>query len=95
MTRQWFMVMVQSVRRKRVKTANQEKAIAELHAQNPQLKNKFKILKLTWNTKILKSVKPYRLLLIDVETRDEANLTIEEDLLHDLEQKICRIFHSE
>jgi hypothetical protein len=35
-----FMVMVHSVRTNRVKRANQEKAIAELQPQNPQLKNK-------------------------------------------------------
>ncbi len=35
-----FTVMVHSVRTNRVETANKEKAIAELQAQNPQLKNK-------------------------------------------------------
>jgi hypothetical protein len=51
--------MAHSVRTSRVKTANQDKAIGELQAQNPQLRNKVKFLKLTWNPKSLKSGKPY------------------------------------
>jgi hypothetical protein len=87
--------MVHSVRTNRVKTADQEKAIAELQAQNPQLKNKVKFLKLTWKTKTLKSGKPYGPLLTDVETPDEANIMVEEGLLHGKEPKECEIFGSE
>jgi hypothetical protein len=49
-----FRVMVQAVRTYRIATANQEKAIAELQAQNLQLKDKVKFLKLTWKHKMLK-----------------------------------------
>jgi hypothetical protein len=41
-------VMVHAVRTNRIKTPNQEQAIAKRQAQNPQLKNKVKFLKLTW-----------------------------------------------
>jgi hypothetical protein len=42
-----FRVMVHAVRTNRIETANQEKALAELQAQNPQLKDTVKFLKLT------------------------------------------------
>ncbi len=42
-----FRVMVHAVRTNRNETANQEKALAELQAQNPQLKDKVKFQKLT------------------------------------------------
>ncbi len=41
-------IMVHAVGTNRIETANQEKALAELQAQNPQLKDKIKFLKLTW-----------------------------------------------
>ncbi len=81
------MVMVNSVRAIRVKRAIQGKAIAELQAQHPQLKNRVNFLKWTWNTKTLNSGKPYGLLLINVGMPDEANLMVEEGLLHNHEQK--------
>jgi hypothetical protein len=43
----WFRVMVHAVRANRIETANQEKALAEQQALNPQLKDKVKFLKLT------------------------------------------------
>ncbi len=45
---QRFRVMVHAVRTNRIKTANQEMALAELQAQNPQLKDKVKFMKLSW-----------------------------------------------
>ncbi len=69
-------VIVHSVRTNKVETANQEKAIAELQAQNSQLKDKVKFLKLSWKTKILKSGKLYGPLLIDMGTPDEANILV-------------------
>ncbi len=52
-------------------------------------------MKLTWKTKTLKSGKPYKPLLIDVGAPDEANIVVEEGLLHDHEPKECEIFVSE
>jgi hypothetical protein len=87
--------MVHSIRRNRVETANQEKAIAELQTQNPQLKNKLKFLKLAGKTKTMMSRKPYRPLLIDIGTLDKAYIIVEKGLLHDKEPKKCDIFFSE
>jgi hypothetical protein len=41
-----FMVKAHAVQTSRIKTSNQENAIAKLHAHNPQLKGKVKFLKL-------------------------------------------------
>jgi hypothetical protein len=45
---QWFKVIIDAVRTNKIETANQEQALAELQALNPQLKDKVKFLKLTW-----------------------------------------------
>ncbi len=50
-------VIVHAVRINRIETADQEKASAELQAQNPQLKDKVKFLRLTWKQKTLKASK--------------------------------------
>jgi hypothetical protein len=42
---QQFTVIAHAVRTNRVEMANQENALAELQAQNPQLKNIVKVLK--------------------------------------------------
>ncbi len=86
--------MVHAVRTNRIETANQEKTLAELQAQNPQLKDKVKFLKLTWKQKTLKAGKLHGPLLIDVGTPKEANALVLEDLLHDHELKNCELFHS-
>jgi DNA-binding transcriptional regulator LsrR (DeoR family) len=44
---------------------------------------------------MLKSGKQYGLLHIDVGTSDQANIMVEEGLLHDYELKQCKIFYSE
>jgi hypothetical protein len=92
---QWFRVMVHTVQTDRTETANQEKALAELQAQNPQLKDKVKFLKLTWKRKTLKAGKQHGPLLIDVRTPKEANTLVLEGLLNDHELKNCELFYSE
>jgi hypothetical protein len=67
-----FRVMVHAMRTNRTESANQEKALAELQAQNLQLKDKVKFLKLTWKLKTLKVGKLHGPLLIDVGTPEEA-----------------------
>jgi hypothetical protein len=52
-----FTVMAQSVRADRVEVANQEKALTELQAQNPELKGKVKFLKVAWQKRTLKDGK--------------------------------------
>jgi hypothetical protein len=91
----WFRVMVHAVRTNKIETASQEKALAELQDQNPQLKDKVKFLKLAWKQKTLKAGKLHGPLLIDVGTLEEANALVLEGLLHDHEIKNCELFHSE
>jgi glutathione S-transferase len=92
---QRFTVMAHSVRTNRIETENQEKAIAELQAQNPQLKNKVKFIKVTWMKKTLKKGRLHGQLLIDVGTPEEADTLVHEGLLHNHELKNCELFHSE
>ncbi len=90
-----FRVMVHTVRTNRIETANQEKALAELQAQHPQLKDKVKILKLTWKQKTLKVGKLHGPLLIDIGTPDEANTLVLEGLLYNHNLENCELFHGE
>jgi hypothetical protein len=90
-----FRVMVHAVRTNRIETANQEKALAELQAQNPQLKDKVKFLKLTWKRKTLKAGKLHGPLLIDVGTPEEVTTLVLESLVHNHELKNCELFYSE
>jgi hypothetical protein len=78
-----FRVIVHAVRTNRIETANQEKALAELQAQNLQLKDRVKYLKLTWKQKTLKAGKRHGPLLLDVGTPEEANTLVLEGLFHD------------
>jgi hypothetical protein len=94
-TGQRFRVMVHAVKTNRIETANQEKALAELQAQNSQQKDKVKFMKLTWKQKTLKAGKLHGPLLIDVGSPEEANTLVLEGLLHNHELKNCELFHSE
>ncbi len=49
--------MAHAVRTNRIEAANQEKALAELQAQNLHLKDKVKFLKAAWKKKTLKDGK--------------------------------------
>ncbi len=90
-----FTVMVHSVRTNRINTKNQDKALAKLQAQNPQLKGKAKFLRVAWMKRPMKDGKLYGLLLINVETLEEANTLVYEGLVHDHEPKYSEIFHNE
>jgi hypothetical protein len=87
------MVMAHSVRTNRINTKNQQKAIAELQAQDPQLKGKIKFLRVASNKSNLKDSKPSGLLLVDMGTPEEANTLVTEGLVHNLEPKYCKLFH--
>ncbi len=56
------------VRTNRIDMKNQQKALEELQAQNPQLKTRVKFLKVAWRKTTLKDGKLYGPLLIDVRT---------------------------
>jgi hypothetical protein len=90
-----FRVMLHTDRTNRIETVNQEEVLAELQAQNPQLKNKVKSLKVDWRKKTLKAGKLHGPLLIDVEMPEEAKVLVLDGLLHDHGLKKCKIFHSE
>jgi hypothetical protein len=90
-----FTVMVHAVRNNVIKTGNKAKALAELQAQNLQLKGKVRLLKLTWQQKVWKARKLHGLLLVDVGTPKEASILVQEGLLHNHELKNCELFHSE
>jgi hypothetical protein len=87
--------MAHGVRTNRIDVKNQQKALAELQAQNPQLKSKVKFLKVAWRKLTLRDGKLSELLLIDVGTPEEANTLVLEGLIHDHEPKNYEIFHSE
>jgi hypothetical protein len=63
-----FTVIAYSVRTNRIEVTNQEKALAELQAQNPLLKGKVKFLRVAWQKRILNDGKLAEPLLIDVGT---------------------------
>jgi ATP-dependent Clp protease adapter protein ClpS len=84
--------MIHAVRTNRIPTANQEKALAELQVQNPQLKDNVKFHKLTWKQKTLKASKLHVQLLIDVETPEEVITHVLEGLLHNHKLRNCQLF---
>ncbi len=86
--------MAHSVRTNRINTKNQQEALAELQAQNPQLKGKVKFLRVAWKKKTLKDGKLSGPLLIDVGTPEEANTLVSDGLIHDHEPKFCELFHN-
>ncbi len=63
-----FTVIAHRVRTNRIDMKNQQKALEELQAQNPQLKTRVKFLKVAWRKTTLKDGKLYGPLLIDVRT---------------------------
>jgi hypothetical protein len=68
--------MVHSVIMIRIDSWNQREALAELQAQNPQLKGKVKFLRVAWKKETLKDGRLSGPLLIDVETPEEANTMV-------------------
>jgi hypothetical protein len=87
--------MAQSVRTNRIDTKNQQKALAELQAQNPQLKGKVKFLRVAWKKKALKDGKLSGILIIDMGKPEEASTLISDGLFVDHEPKYVELFHSE
>jgi hypothetical protein len=74
--------MAHSVTTNNIYTKNWQKAIVELQVQNPQLKGKNKFIRVTWKKKTLKNGRLSGLLLIGVETLEEANTLISDGLAH-------------
>ncbi len=87
--------MAHGVRTNRINIKNQQKALAELQAQNPLLKSNVKFLKVAWRKTTLKNGRLSGPLLIIVGTPEEANTLVREGLIQDHEPKTCEIFHSE
>jgi hypothetical protein len=75
-------VMIHIVRINKTETSYKERALAELHAENPQPKDKVQFCKLTWKKWTLIDGKLHRLLLVDIGTPVEENTRIEEGLLY-------------
>jgi hypothetical protein len=90
-----FTVIAHGVRTNRIETTNQERALADLHSQNPLLKGKVRFLRVAWKKKTRKVGRLRGLLLIDVGMPEEANTLVREGLIHDHEPKNCNLFHSE
>ncbi len=87
---QQFTIKVHAMRTSEIETANQEKALAELQAQDPELRDKVKLLKLTWQQKVQRAGKLHGPLLVDVRTRKKAKTLVQEGLLHENELKNCK-----
>jgi hypothetical protein len=87
--------MAHSFRTNRIDTKNQQKALAELQAQNPQLMGNVKSLRVAWKKKTLKDGKLSGPLLINMRPPEEANTLISDRLIHNHEPKNCELFHSE
>ncbi len=87
--------MAHAVRTSRVDLDEQAKSISDLEAQNPSLKGKVKILRVAWRSKTLKEQKSHGPLLLEVGTPGEANILVQEGLLHEGELKDCELFHGD
>jgi hypothetical protein len=90
-----FTVLAHAVRTCRVDPAEQAESISDLEAQNPSLKGKVKILHVAWRLRTLKERKLHGPLLLEVGTPSEANIFVQEGLLHDGELKDCELFHGD
>jgi hypothetical protein len=87
-----FMVMAHYVKLSRVDQNEQAKSIPNIESQNPSLKSKVKILRVSWCVKTLKRGKMHRPLLLEVVTPMEAYTLVQEGQLHDRELKDCELF---
>jgi hypothetical protein len=63
-----------------------------MKSQKPSLKSKVKILFVSWRLKMLKRARTHGPLLLEVGTPGEANILVQEGLLHDGELKDCELF---
>ena len=87
-----FMVMAHAVKVSRVDQKEQAKSISNIESQNPSLMSRVKILCVSWRVKTLKRGKTHGPLLLEVGTPMEANILVQEGLLHDGELKDCELF---
>ena len=87
-----FTVLVHGIRVAAVNPANQDKAIAEIYAQNPKLKEAVKIVRLGWSKKTIKSQKRYAALHVGVAEPEQANRLIDSGLLYGSELHDCELF---
>ncbi len=69
-------MIAHGIRTNRIKSSNQERALADLHSQNPLLKDKVKFLRVAWKKTTLNKGKPHGPLLIDVGSPEEANTLV-------------------
>jgi hypothetical protein len=76
----------------KITTANKERVLGELQAQNLQPKDKVKSWKLTWRKKDSKLHEP---LLVDIGTLEEAKAFDQDCLLHDCKLKNSKLFYNE
>jgi hypothetical protein len=90
-----FLVMAHAVKVSRVDPNEQAKSISNLESQNPSLKSRVKILRVAWLSKTLKLRKTHGPLLLEVGTPGEANILVQEGMLHDGELKDCELFIEE
>jgi hypothetical protein len=86
------MVMAHAVKLSRVDQNEQAKSISNIASQNPSLKSRVEILCVSWRVKMLKRGKSPGPLLLEVVTPMEANILVQEGLLHDGELKDCELF---
>jgi hypothetical protein len=87
-----FMVVAHAVKLSRVDQNEQVKSISNIASQNPSLKSRVDILRVSWCVKMLKRGKTHGPLLLEVGTPMEANILVQESLLHDGELKDCELF---
>jgi hypothetical protein len=89
------MVMAHSVQVSRVDPKEQAKSIPSLEAQNLRLKTRVKFLRVAWRSKTLKLRKTHGSLLIEEGSLEEANILVEEGLVHDGQLHDCVLFIEE
>ena len=78
-----------------INPANQNKAIAEIYSQNPQIKDRVKIVQLGWSKKALSQGKTRSALHIGVASPEQANLLLSQGLLFESELHDCEVFEGE
>ncbi len=84
--------MAHAVKVSREDQKEQAKSITNIESQNPYLKSRVKILCISWHLKTLKCGKVRGPLLLEVGNPGEANILVQEGLLHDGGLKDCELF---
>src|SRR3981081_4050670 len=78
-----------------INPANQNKAIAEIYSQNPQIKDRVKIVQLGWSKKALNQGKTRSVFHLGVASPEQANLLLSQGLLFESELHDCEVFEGE